>query len=72
MAGGLISYGIDNLDIYRRAAGYVNHIFNGAVPADLPVQLPSKFECVINLTAAKALGLAITSDLRVMANEMIE
>ena len=72
LAGGLISYGIDNLDVYRRAAAYVNHILNGVPPADLPVQLPSKFECVINLTTAKALGLAITPSLRVMANEMIE
>jgi len=72
LAGGLISYGIDNLDVYRRAASYVDHILNGAAPANLPVQLPSKFECVINLTTAKALGLAITPKLHVIANEMIE
>ncbi|WP_353701864.1 ABC transporter substrate-binding protein [Bradyrhizobium sp. INPA03-11B] len=72
LAGGLISYGIDNLDVYRRAASYVDRILNGARPADLPVQLPSKFECVINLTTAKALGLVVTPRLRVMANEMIE
>src|SRR5581483_2456469 len=72
LAGGLISYGIDNLDVYRRAATYVHHILNGAPPADLPVQMPSKFECVINLTTAKALGLAITPRLNVIANEVIE
>ena len=72
VAGGLISYGIDNIDVYRRAASYVDRILNGARPADLPVQLPSKFECVINLRTAKALGLAITPRLHVMANELIE
>jgi putative ABC transport system substrate-binding protein len=72
LAGGLISYGIDNLDVYRRAAIYVNQILNGAAPADLPVQMPSKFECVINLATARALGLAITPRLNVVANEMIE
>ena len=72
LAGGLISYGIDNLDVYRRAATYVHHILNGVSPADLPVQLPSKFECVINLTTAKALGLAVTPKLNVIANEVIE
>ena len=72
LAGGLISYGIDNLDVYRRAATYVDRILNGARPADLPVQLPSKFECVINLTTAKALGLAITPKLHVIASEMVE
>ena len=72
LAGGLISYGIDNLDVYRRAASYVDRILNGARPAGLPVQLPSKFECVINLTTARALGLAITPKLHVMATEMIE
>jgi putative tryptophan/tyrosine transport system substrate-binding protein len=72
LSGGLISYGIDNLDVYRRAATYVDRILNGAVPASMPVQLPSKFECVINLTTAKALGLTITPNLHVVANEMIE
>jgi putative ABC transport system substrate-binding protein len=71
-AGGLISYGIDNIDVYRRAASYVDRILNGARPGDLPVQLPSKFECVINLTTAKALGLAVTPRLLVVANEVIE
>src|SRR4051812_197654 len=72
LAGGLISYGIDNLDVYRRAAAYVDRILSGARPAGLPVQLPSKFECVINLKTAKALDLVITRNLRVMTNEMIE
>jgi putative ABC transport system substrate-binding protein len=71
-AGGLMSYGIDNIDVYRQAAAYVDRILNGAKAADLPVQLPSKFECVINLTTAKALGLAITPRLMVIANEIIE
>ena len=71
-AGGLMSYGIDNIDVYRQAAAYVDRILNGASPADLPVQLPSKFECVINLATAQALGLAITPRLMVIANEIIE
>jgi putative ABC transport system substrate-binding protein len=72
LAGGLISYGIDNIDVYRRAASYVDHILNGASPADLPVQLPSKFECVINLATARALGLAVKPSVLVLANEVIE
>ena len=72
LAGGLISYGIDNIDVYRRAASYVARILGGARPANLPVQLPSKFECVINLTTAKGLGLPVTPRLRVIANEFIE
>jgi putative tryptophan/tyrosine transport system substrate-binding protein len=71
-AGGLISYGIDNIDVYRRAAAYVDRILNGARPGELPVQLPSAFECAVNLTTLKALGLAVTPKLNVMANEMIE
>jgi putative ABC transport system substrate-binding protein len=72
LAGGLISYGIDNIDVYRRAAAYVDRILNGAQPGELPVQLPSTFECAVNLTTLKALGLAVTPKLNVMANEMIE
>jgi putative ABC transport system substrate-binding protein len=72
LAGGLISYGIDNIEIYRRAASYVARILGGARPANLPVQLPSKFECVINLATAKGLGLPVTPRLLVIANEVIE
>lgn len=72
LAGGLISYGIDNIDVYRRAASYVDRILKGALPGELPVQLPSTFECAVNLTTLKALGLAVTPKLNVMANEMIE
>jgi putative ABC transport system substrate-binding protein len=57
--GGLLSYGVDNRDVYRRAASYVDSILRGAKPGDLPVQLPTKFEMVVNLKTAKALGLAV-------------
>jgi putative ABC transport system substrate-binding protein len=70
--GGLISYGPDLLEQYRRAAGYVDRILRGAKPADLPVQLPSRYELVINLKAAKALGLTVPEKLVASADEVIE
>ena len=72
VSGGFISYGVHLADLYKRTAGYVDRILNGAKPADLPVQNPTKYELVINLKTAKALGLTVSPSLLARADEVIE
>ena len=68
----MLSYGADPVDTFRRAASYVDRILRGAKPGDLPVQLPTKFEMIVNRKTAKALGLAVPPSIMLRADEVIE
>jgi putative ABC transport system substrate-binding protein len=71
-AGGLVSYGIDQVDHFRRVGAYIDRVLKGAKPADLPTQASTKFELAVNLKTAKALGIQIPSGLLARADEVIE